>query len=160
MRDWTCIVNGQNSMHSKQHDQQGEEVDFSHLLCSCHTPPGMLHPDLGAPAQESRREVAVSPEEAMKIIKKVEHLTHEERLKELGLFSCSGEVSEEILQQSSSTCRKDGINRAFSNRTRGRCRLDIRKNFFTIRAVEGPLLFAERDELDGLKRSLPTHRIL
>ena len=81
----------------------------------------------------------------------LEHLSYEERLRELGLFSLQKRRLRGVLIVAfrclEGACKKDGdklFSRACCNRTRGdvfklregRCRLDIRKKFFTVRVVK------------------------
>jgi len=113
--------------------------------CSGETPPGVLCPALEPSAQERHGPVGVVPDKGHK-----KHLSYEERLRELGLFSLEkrrlwGDLIA-TFQYLKVAYKKDGdrlLSWACRDRTRansfklkeGRFRLDIREKFLTMRVV-------------------------
>ncbi|GAB0190139.1 hypothetical protein GRJ2_001479200 [Grus japonensis] len=50
-------------LHQKKCDQQVKGGESAPQILSCETPPGVLHPAVGAPVQERHGAVGASPEE-------------------------------------------------------------------------------------------------
>ena len=74
-------------LHQEKSGQQVKGRDAAPLLCSGETPPEVLSPALEPSAQERHGAVEMGPEEATKMIQGMQHLSYEERLRKLGLFS-------------------------------------------------------------------------
>jgi len=149
-------------------------------LYSGDSPPGVLCPALETPAQERHGPVGVGPEEVTKMIRELEHLSCEDRLRELGLFSleeekaagtpyCGLSVPEGAYKRAGEgLCRRACSDRTMGNSCRlkeGRFRPDRKKKFFTLMvvrqwnrlpagAMETPSLVAFKARLDGALSNL------
>jgi len=107
-----------------KHCQQVEGGDSALLLHSGESPPGVLHPALEPSAQKDMELLERGQRRATKMIRGLEHLCCEERLRELGLFSLQkrklqGDLTA-VFQYLQKTYRKAGeglFTRAFSDRT-------------------------------------------
>jgi len=165
-------------LHQEKYGQQVEGGDSVPLLCSGETP--VLRPALEPSAQERPGPVGAGPEEATKLIQRMEHLSCEERLRELGLLSLENRSLEgdltaafQYLKRAYKTDGENVFSKACCDRTRrngfklreGRFRLDIRKKFFTTRVVkrwnglprevvEAPSLETFKVRLDGTLSNL------
>jgi len=61
--------------------------DPAPLLRAGETSPGIVHPDVESPVQERHGPVGEHPEKGHTVIQEMEHLSYEDGLTELGLFS-------------------------------------------------------------------------
>ena len=112
-------------------------------------PFGVLCPSLGPPIQEGCGAAGMSPKEATKMLRGLQHLSHGDKLRELGLFSlkkasgrlhCSLTVFEGSLQAGERlTFPWPDSDRTSGNGFKlkeGKFRLDVKKKFFIQRAVK------------------------
>lgn len=113
-----------------------------HTLFVSFYSPGVLNPALGCPAQEGHQPVTASAEETTRKTG-MEHLTYEERLRKLVLFSLDKRRLWRVLRAAFHYLKGHYKKAGEKLLTRGngllmkkdRFILDIRKNFFTIRMV-------------------------
>ncbi|GAB0204006.1 hypothetical protein GRJ2_002866200 [Grus japonensis] len=149
-----CVLAAQKANHvlgciQRSVTSMSREVILPLYSTLVRPPPGVLHPALGAPERDMELLERVQ-RRATKLMRGLDHLSYEDRLRELGLFSLKKRRLQGDLivayQYLKGASRKDGEGlfiRECSDRTRGngfklkegRFRLDVRKKFFTVRVV-------------------------
>jgi len=84
---WACNPESQSypGLHKNKCDQQVKGGDSPALLCSDEASPEVLHLALGSSVQDRHGPVGAGPEEATKMIRGLEHLSYEGRLREISL---------------------------------------------------------------------------
>jgi len=162
----TCSPESQPypGLHQKQHGQQVEGGDSTPLLCS-----GEIHLQfcvhLWNPQNKKDMELLEQVQRrATQMIRGLEHLSYEERLRESRQFSLERKrlrgdliAAFQYLKGAYKKAGKGLFTRACSNRTRGngfkmkenRFRLDIRNKIFTMRVVRHRYMLP-REAVDAL----------
>ena len=80
-----CTYSPESLEYSRLHqcrDDSRERKGIVPVLCPCEASSAVLHPGLGPSAQERREAVGVGPKETMHMIRGLEHLSYEDRLRE------------------------------------------------------------------------------
>ncbi|GAB0208350.1 hypothetical protein GRJ2_003300700 [Grus japonensis] len=153
---WQCALAAQKANHvlgcvKRGVTSRSREVILPLYSALVRPPPGVLRPALWGPQYRRDMELLERVQRrATKLIGGLEHLSYEDRLRELGLFSLEkrrlwGDLIA-AFQYLKGAYRKDGEGlfiRECSDRTRGDgfklkegpFRLDIRKKFFPVRVV-------------------------
>jgi len=101
-----CALTGQKANHILgciKSSMDGRSREVIPLLHSGETSSGVLHSALEPSAQERHGAVGAGPEKATKMIRGLEHLCCEERLRKLGLFSLKKRRLQETLLRHFST---------------------------------------------------------
>ena len=83
--NWQTYSYSLDTIITIKHSQQVEGGDAPPQLCPDETLPGVLCPALGSSPQETPGALGTGPEEGHKNDRGMEHLSYEDRLRELGL---------------------------------------------------------------------------
>ncbi|RMC13266.1 hypothetical protein DUI87_10800 [Hirundo rustica rustica] len=152
-RQCPCCQEGEwvPGLHQEERGQQAEGGDPAPLLGPGEPTSGVLYPVLDSSGQERQGATGKGPVEAIKMIRDLEHLSHEESLRKLGLFSLEKRRLRGALinpyKPLKGGCQEEGA-RLYSVvpknwiRSNGhklkhkKFHLNMRKNFFTLRVAE------------------------